>query len=475
MKNRCYFYTLIFIIIISSISAAQINFIKHTIDGNFSGASSVYAADVNGDNLVDVLGAGGGANSVTWWKNDGNNPILWEEHTVANDFHVASSVFSIDLDDDGDNDILGCAWMDDEIAWWSNNGGDPVVWTKQTIDLNFDGAQEIYATDIDGDEDIDVLGAAMNGNQIALWYNNGETPITWSKKIIDGSFGWARSVYALDVNDDNLTDILGAAYSANKISLWINNGDSSWTEQIIDSDFPGAHKVSAYDMDSDNDVDILGAAHLGNQIAWWRNEGGNPIQWTKQIIEENLYGAISLYVCDINKDGKPDVLGSAEVANDIILWLNNGDSPVTWTKQTTDGNFAGAWGVFAKDIDNDGDIDLIGAASVGNDIAWWENAGILGVGENKTGRITKESQLFQNYPNPFNSKTTIKYQIRRSGYVTLSVYNVLGNEIAALVSEEKPAGEYEAELDADRLPSGIYYYQLKAGELIETKKMVLLK
>ncbi len=69
--------------------------------------------------------------------------------------------------------------------------------------------------------------------------------------------------------------------------------------------------------------------------------------------------------------------------------------------------------------------------------------------------------LYQNYPQPFNPSTTIKYQIPELSYVTLKVYDVLGNEIEKLVDEEKPSGTYELTWHADNLPSGVYFYQLK--------------
>jgi hypothetical protein len=90
--------------------------------------------------------------------------------------------------------------------------------------------------------------------------------------------------------------------------------------------------------------------------------------------------------------------------------------------------------------------------------------------------------LEQNYPNPFNPTTKIRYQIPASlnpsqggTLVQLIVYDVLGNEIATLVNEEKTAGNYELEFDATGLPSGVYFYQLNAGNYIETKKMLLMK
>ncbi len=83
--------------------------------------------------------------------------------------------------------------------------------------------------------------------------------------------------------------------------------------------------------------------------------------------------------------------------------------------------------------------------------------------------------LEQNYPNPFNPSTNIQYSIANRQFVTLKVFDVLGNEVATLVNEEKPAGNYEVEFNPINLSSGVYYYRLKAGEFIKTKKMILLK
>jgi len=87
--------------------------------------------------------------------------------------------------------------------------------------------------------------------------------------------------------------------------------------------------------------------------------------------------------------------------------------------------------------------------------------------------------LSQNYPNPFNPTTKIKYQIPELSFVTLKVYDVLGSEIITLVNEEKPVGSYEVEFSAIGgaidLSSGIYFYRIKAGDFIQTKKMTLIK
>ncbi len=89
--------------------------------------------------------------------------------------------------------------------------------------------------------------------------------------------------------------------------------------------------------------------------------------------------------------------------------------------------------------------------------------------------ITNEFELEQNYPNPFNPITNIRFRIVDFGFITLKVYDILGNEVATLVNEEPSAGEYEVEFDGTGIPSGIYFYQLKSGNFVQTKKMLLLK
>lgn len=86
-----------------------------------------------------------------------------------------------------------------------------------------------------------------------------------------------------------------------------------------------------------------------------------------------------------------------------------------------------------------------------------------------------EFALFHNYPNPFNPETKIKWQSPVAGHQTLKVYDVLGNDVATLVDEYKDAGRYETTFDASRLASGIYFYRLRAGTFVETRKMLLVR
>jgi hypothetical protein len=96
--------------------------------------------------------------------------------------------------------------------------------------------------------------------------------------------------------------------------------------------------------------------------------------------------------------------------------------------------------------------------------------------------LVAEYGLAQNYPNPFNPTTNFEFRIAKFGFVSLKIYDVLGNEVAILVNEEKPAGKYKFSFNAANLPdgktglaSGVYFYRMQAGNVILTKKFILLK
>jgi len=131
---------------------------------------------------------------------------------------------------------------------------------------------------------------------------------------------------------------------------------------------------------------------------------------------------------------------------------------------------SGATPIAGIDTDFDGDLRNVSTPDIGADE--FKGTVVSVVGELD---LPSEYRLSQNYPNPFNPSTVINYQIPELSFVTLKVYDVLGNEIAGLVNEEKPVGSYVVQFDATTLPSAIYFYRIQAGNFIETKKMVLMK
>ena len=117
-------------------------------------------------------------------------------------------------------------------------------------------------------------------------------------------------------------------------------------------------------------------------------------------------------------------------------------------------------------------MDVLAATS---GVTWYENLQVT----NSVNTYKKDNpakfKLFDNYPNPFNPTTKIKYLIPKASFVKLKVFDLLGNEITTLVSEEKAEGNYEITFDGVNLTSGTYFYKIQAGDFIKTKKLILLK
>jgi predicted GH43/DUF377 family glycosyl hydrolase len=121
---------------------------------------------------------------------------------------------------------------------------------------------------------------------------------------------------------------------------------------------------------------------------------------------------------------------------------------------------------------------------------WTEGRGMISIGyatsvldtsnyteieDNLLTQVPTEYNLSQNYPNPFNPATKIGFRIPDFEFVSLKIYDILGREVSTLVNEEKPAGSYEVEFNAANLSSGVYFYKIRAGSFVETKKMILLR
>jgi hypothetical protein len=135
-------------------------------------------------------------------------------------------------------------------------------------------------------------------------------------------------------------------------------------------------------------------------------------------------------------------------------------------------------GVDVADLDSDGTAEIIMQKYVGQpfkfkSLFWKRDKTVDVLDENST--IPEEFNLYQNYPNPFNPSTTIKYDITTTGFVDLRVYDLLGNETAVLVNEEKPPGNYTVEFNAGTLSSGVYFLKLKHAGNLQVRKMILLR
>ena len=210
----------------------------------------------------------------------------------------------------------------------------------------------------------------------------------------------------------------------------------------------------------------LYSVHLAdNNTGWAVGEGGTILKTTDGGIDWN--SQIS---------GATERLLSVHFTNNntgwIVGWsgtiLKTTDGGTNWNFQTS-GSTSRLYSVHFTDQNTGWAVGGRGT------ILKTTNGGVTSVEDENSFNQPKDFLLSQNYPNPFNPTTIIKYQIPEISFVTIKIYDVLGNEIASVVNEEKSEGSYEVEFDGKKLTSGIYFYRLQADTYVETRKMVLIK
>ncbi len=372
---------------------ADVPFTEHVISTTADGATSVFATDVDGDGNTDVLSASAHDDKIAWYESDGGSPPTFTERVISTTGNGAYSVFATDVDGDGDTDVFSASW--DKIAWYESDGGSPPNFTERVISTTADVATSVFATDVDGDGNTDVLSASFYDGKIAWYESDGGSPPSFTERVISTAADKARSVFATDVDGDGDTDVLSASYDDDKIAWYESDGGSppTFTERVIteDPDGPGgvegfadfAVSVFATDVDGDGDTDVLSASWLDDKIAWYESDGGSPPTFTEWVITEDpdgagplqgfADGAETVFATDVDGDGDTDVLSASEL-NDKIAWYeNDGGSPPTFIERVISTTADYADTVFATDLDGDGDTDVLSASFDDDKIAWYEN------------------------------------------------------------------------------------------------------
>jgi len=504
------------ILILGFTDASQItNLYKNTGGDNFveSGIffpalsdGSVSFTDYNNDGYTDILIAGFATAEYVAKIYRNNGDTTFTETSIDLPGTIKSAYEWGDYDNDGDLDIFitGFDFNGNLISKLHKNNGDE---TFTETPNSFTGAWLGDAAwgDYDSDGDLDLLlsGFAFPNDRIAeLYSNNGDG--TFTQLASTGLVGVSHSstIWGDYDNDGDLDIFIGGTYEQvggwiRVTDVFINNGDSTFTAANFTFTADAYWGESAWgDYDEDGDMDLICCGHDdagGSNTIIYRNDIGTantipeaPTNLLTNVIEDSVTFswdpstdnetlseglAYNCYLKNESGDIIWNSLANTLNGNRYIPALGNAQQNTSWSiKDLPDGNYF--WSVQALDNNFAGSQ----FAAEGSFLI-----GTTGIEESGNPAIFS---LSQNYPNPFNPTTIIRFTIsqsviasetKQSQRVTLIVYDVLGKEVETLVNKELESGSYDLDFAAANLTSGIYFYQLRAGSFIQTKKMLLLK
>lgn len=396
------------------------------------------------------------------WLNNGFGYFTLQSQDFGSGLSATHDADIADLNGDMYPDIF-VVNHDEPSKMYFNNGNGNFNESSQTIGTVGEYPITIQLIDIDGDSDVDAYIYNISGPN-RIWLNDGNGLFTM-RNVDYGGPNSNRQVLA-DLNDDQFPDMY-ISYRTQNSQIWMNDGAGNFTNSGQSLGFDNDN-IDFADVDDDEDIDIL-EANLEN-VTIWLNQNNTGTFTEGFTLNE---GSVGCKLFDVDLDGDNDLL-TTHFDNGNKLWLNDGLGGFTFSTAVFDNTRA--FSIDCADIDSDLDIDIIIGQEEdtgGNSIYF--NETILSGIDNKQNLEVIEYKLSNNYPNPFNPTTTISYQISELSFVTLKVYDVLGNEVRTLLNEEKQAGFYEVNFVGSELASGIYFYQLKSNSFFATKKMLLLK
>jgi hypothetical protein len=457
--NKFKLFSILVLVFIASYSFAQWTFV-----GGVTGAGTFPSISAVDPNLVFV---GGGPSGVAAIFKSTNAGVAFTPITTTG---ITLELFCIWAKDaniiyGGDGGAAGGAGGNAHV-WKTTTGGTP--WTS----ILSTGGTLGFINGVVFSRLNSLYGFAESDPP------TGTTGVYWVQKTVDGGNNWTlqsppslASGWASGQNTlfmiDNLFYGFGSSGPTTSLpkSYLTSDGGTTWYSAVMTGAPVGStqHFCSNVTFSTNKLNGVGGSSNTSTTISRTTNGG---VSWVSQTIPSIV---------------TTGYLNAKWVPNSSTVYIINSSATLTQSFKSTDNGVTWSTLTWPAGVNSCTHMDLVYSAGSAYLFAVCADGSVvklvqtvLGVNEPQSS-IPNDYKLEQNYPNPFNPTTTINYSIPKASYVTLKVYDVLGNEVMTVVNEQQTANNYSYNVDCSKLSSGIYYYTLNTGNYTATKKLTLVK
>ncbi|MCB9916417.1 MAG: VCBS repeat-containing protein [Planctomycetes bacterium] len=327
--------------------------------------SLVSAVDWDRDGDLDALTLDGEARRLWFNENRGSGEFGTPTLLGAVEFAVSSIAFA-DLDGDGDVDVVGASSVTNEVAWSANVAGRLAPWTP--VGTPIPGADAVRAADLDGDGDSDVLVSTLTPG----------VPAMWIESLGGGAFGSTRAVAtdavtsawldAVDLDSDGDRDVLSVGVEG--ASWFASLGGGAFGPRSAMTAASLAPAACAADFDGDGDVDLVATRWSAPEVLWLENLGAGTFA-APLLLDATPSHLADLAAADVDADGDLDLVTGSPYG-DEIAWYENLGAPSFAPRRLVTSPVHGVASLAAADLDHDGDAEVLAALPDDAQVAWFE-------------------------------------------------------------------------------------------------------